>query len=194
MKNVYGNKILPLVVSILSAAAIPAAAQGNTPPPRPPIDLAITFAANRTNPVAGQSQWLEGGSMELGATAWRGLGVAAKVTGLTNDSLGSEGVPLSFVLATFGPRYRFTHAKLSAYAEGLIGEANGFNSVFAGPFGATDSTNAFALQVGGGFDYALTRHVSYRAVEAFWTRTQFPNGTTDVQNHLQLGTGAAFRF
>ena len=27
-----------------------------------------------------------------------------------------------------------------------------------------------------------------------WTRTQFQNGTTNVQNHLQLGTGIVCRF
>lgn len=193
MKKTFRNRALLLVLSALSAVAIPAAAQSRQSRPSQ-VDLAITFAADQTNPVAGSDQWLKGGSIELGATAWRGLGIAAKVTGLTTDSLSSKGVPLSLVLTTFGPRYRFTHAKLSLYGEGLIGEVNGFNSIFAGATGAMDSTNAFALQIGGGFDYALTRHFSYRAVESFWTRTQFPNGTTNVQNHLQLGTGAAFRF
>jgi hypothetical protein len=193
MKKTYKNKALLLMLSTLIAVAIPATAQ-NHPSPSPKVDIAITFAADQTNPVAGSNQWLKGGSLELGATAWRGLGIAAKVTGLTTNSLSSQQVPLSLVLTTFGPRYRFTRAKLSVYGEGLIGESNGFKGVFAGASGATNSANAFALQVGGGFDFAVTKHFSYRAVEAFWTRTQFPNGTTNVQNHLQLGTGAVFRF
>jgi hypothetical protein len=193
MKKTYNNKAMLLMFSTLCVAVIPAAAQSH-PARRPQIDVATTFAADRTNPVSGSNQWLKGGSIELGATAWHDLGIATKVTGLTTDSLGSQGVPLSLLLTTFGPRYRFTHAKLSVYGEGLFGEANGFKSIFPGQSGTIDSASAFALQVGGGFDYTLTRHISYRAVEAFWTRTQFPNGTTNVQNHLQLGTGAVFRF
>lgn len=158
------------------------------------LDLAITFTADRTNPVAGKNQWLTGGSIELGTNVWRGFGIAAKVTGVTTTEIGTQGVPLSLVLATFGPRYRYTHKKLSFYGEGLLGEANGFKSAFAGPQGATDSANSLALQVGGGMDLRFGKHLSWRAVEANWTRTQLPNGTTDVQNHLMLGSGGVVRF
>jgi hypothetical protein len=56
------------------------------------------------------------------------------------------------------------------------------------------SANTFALQIGGGADYSLGRHFAYRVVEADWTRTQFQNATTNVQNHMQLSSGIALRF
>jgi hypothetical protein len=165
----------------------------------PRADLALTFTADRTNPVYGTNPWLEGGSAELGANAWHGLGIAARVTGVTTSAMNSQAVPLNLVLVTFGPRYRWWHApvsrhSISLYGETLLGEANGFKGLFPAQGGAISSSNALALQVGGGVDYSLGRHFAYRVVEANWTRTQFQNGTTNVQNHLQLGSGIVYSF
>ncbi|GAA3756776.1 hypothetical protein [Terriglobus aquaticus] len=161
-------------------------------------DLAITFAADRTNPVNGANTWLLGGSAELGAVAWKGLGPVVKVTGLTSDALASQRTPLNLVVTVFGPRYRFQprHAsgKLSVFGEGMLGIANGFRGLFPSPSGSTTSSNSMALEVGGGVDWQLARHVAVRPVEASWLRTQFNNSTTNVQNHLILEGGLALRF
>ena len=201
MKNMIENTLKRLVMMAVGAAIMSSLAWAQTTatqtvarPQRPQLDLAITFTADRTNPVAGNNQWLTGGSIELGADAWHGLGIAAKVTGVTTGQIGTQGVPLNLVLVTFGPRFRYTHKKLSFYGEGLLGEANGFRSVFASPGGATNSANALALQVGGGVDLRLAKHLAWRALEANWTRTQFSNGTSNVQNHLMLGSGLAVKF
>jgi len=42
-------------------------------------------------------------------------------------------------------------------------------------------------------DVALTRHVSARAFEVNWLRTELPNGKTNIQNNLQFGAGLVFR-
>jgi hypothetical protein len=165
----------------------------------PRADLALTFTADRTNPFNGANQWLKGGSIDLGTDAWHGFGAAARVAGLTISSIGTQGVPLSLLITTFGPRYRHTYApaskhSLSLYGEALIGEANGFKSIFVATGGAIPSANTFALQIGVGVDYSLGRHFAYRVVEANWTRTQFQNTTTNVQNQMQLSSGVALRF
>jgi hypothetical protein len=54
-----------------------------------------------------QDFWIQGGSIELGANVWRGLGIAADVTGTHTGSIGSSNLPLSLVTTTFGPRYRW---------------------------------------------------------------------------------------
>jgi hypothetical protein len=189
---------MSMIALSFAAIATTAGAQTNGAS-RPRVDFAVTFAADRTNAVHNSNQWLTGGSAELGVQAWRGFGVAAKVTGLTTSSIGSQGIPLNLVITTIGPRYRISrlNAKgqgMSIYGEGLIGEANGFRSEFASSAGVTDSSNAFAAEVGGGFDYSLASRIGLRVVEANWTRTQFPNGTTNLQNHLQVGTGIFLRF
>ncbi len=171
-----------------------AAAQFTAHPVPSRLDVAVTYTADSTNPVYGSNQWLNGGSAELGGHVWGNLEGVAKVTGVTTNSLGRQGVPLKLAIATFGPRYRMSYNRWSVYGESLIGVAHGFHSVFPGPMGATDSATSLALQLGGGVDWRMTEHFGIRPVEASWLRTQLPNGTTNVQNHFLIGAGGFFRF
>jgi hypothetical protein len=178
-----------LALAILSGSAISMAAQQ---PPK--IDLAVTYSAGRSLKAAsGQNFWLQGGSVEFGADAYKGWGIAVEVTGLHAASIGGSGIPLSLVVATFGPRYRWHGRKFSVYSEGLVGEANGFDSFFPGKFSAQSSSNGLATQVGGGVDYRLSRRFAFRVVDAKWLRTQLPNSTDNVQNTLQLSSGIVWR-
>ncbi len=157
-------------------------------------DLGVSMVAAhslRTGPQ--QNFWLEGGSIELGLQAWKGLGIAANVTGLHSGSIGGTGIPISLVTATFGPRYRLHLGHtLSLYGEGLIGEANGFDGSFPTPHGVQNSANSFAVQAGGGVDIKVNKHLAVRALQVNWLRTQLPNAADNVQNHLQLGAGLVF--
>jgi opacity protein-like surface antigen len=160
------------------------------------IDLSIAYIAERSLKAnASENFWLQGGSIELGANIWRGWGIAADVTGTHTGSIGSSGLPLSLVTATFGPRYRW-HAdrRISLYSQGLIGEANGLRSIFPGTAGSQPDANGFAAQVGGGVDYRLSDSFAIRVLDAGWARTQLPNSTDHVQNTLRLGTGIVLRF
>jgi outer membrane immunogenic protein len=76
----------------------------------------------------------------------------------------------------------------------LAGEANGINSTFPAAPQATSSANSLAVQLGGGMNIALKRHIAVRAFEADWLRTQLPNATTTAQNTLKLGAGLVLRF
>ena len=164
--------------------------------PSPKIDVAVTFAAEHSlRSATPDNFWMQGGSIELGTNTWRGLGIAANISGTHTSAVGATNIPLSFVTATFGPRYRW-HAdhRVSIYCEGLIGEANGFKSLFPIITGAQTSANSFASQAGGGFDYRLSQRFVLRAVEAAWQHTQLPNGTNNIQNDLRLGMGFVLRF
>lgn len=162
----------------------------------PRVDLAASFVAERSIQAnTAASFWAEGGSLELGANAFRGLDLAASVTGVHTGSVGAGGVPLSLVTATFGPRYRW-HAdrRVSPYGEALLGEANGFRSLFPAGSGADTSASSMAFQAGGGVDLRVSERFAVRALEASWLRTQLPNGTNNRQNSLRLGAGIALRF
>ena len=164
--------------------------------PSPKLDLSITYIAERSMKAqTSQNFWMQGGSIQLGANVWRGLGVAADITGTHTGSIGTSGVPLSLVTTTFGPRYRW-HAdrQISLYGEALIGEANGFGSIFPTMAGTQTDAKGFALQVGGGVDYRLSDRFAIRVLDAGWARTQLPNGTDNVQNTLRLGAGFVLRF
>jgi hypothetical protein len=108
---------------------------------------------------------------------------------------------LTLVTATFGPTYtwavpghRNSLRRLRFFGESPIGIANGVDSVFPAPSGAQSDANGLALQIGGGADLNLSPHFAVRLFHADWLRTQLPNGTTNVQNNLQLDTGIVFRF
>jgi len=159
------------------------------------LDLAFSYVSQRSLKAAtGQNFWMQGGSIELGADLLHGLGVAAQVAGTHAGSIGSSGVPLTLMTATFGPRYRW-HARrrCSLYGEGLIGEANALESLFPATGASLSSSNSLALQVGGGADFNMSNRVELR-VDAAWMRTQLPNATDNVQNTLRLGAGIALRF
>jgi len=163
------------------------------------LELAVTYSGAYAGLSSGDHQfWLNGGSAELAGQFYRGLSLVANVTGLHTENTGA-GVPLNLVTATFGPRYTVTLAHHSArthtvsfFGEGLAGEANGFDGLFPGPSSATSSSHSLAIQVGGGADVGLSRHLSVRIVQASWLRTQLPNATTNVQNDLLLGAGIVF--
>lgn len=201
MNHALSRSSLRIVAAafVLTAMAVASLAQTSKQARTPKVDLAFTFAADRTNAVHNANQWIAGGGATLGVDAWHGLGIAASVTGLTTSSIGSQGLPLNFVIATFGPRYRRSRLRangsgLSFYGEGLLGEANGFKSTFASTNSVTDSSSVLAVQVGGGADYYFGSRLGIRLVDAHWIRTQFANGTTNEQNHLQLGAGVVIRF
>lgn len=162
-------------------------------------DLAVTYSAARSIEASNQEPfWMQGGSIELGTSTWRGLGVAANVSGLHTSSIGTGSVPLSLVTTTFGPRYRLhpqrSMTRISPYGEVLLGVANGFDSVFPGARSSQSSAESFALQIGGGIDYDLGHRLSVRVLHISWLRTYLPNGTDNIQNTLILGSGLALRF
>ena len=181
--------LLPCVAFRAHAQAMPASQT-------PKVDVAVTMVAERSlRSATPDNFWMEGGSIELGTNSWRGFGIAANISGTHTGAISGTTIPLSLVTATFGLRYRW-HAdhRSSIYCEGLIGEANGFKSLFPVITGAQTSANGFASQLGGGLDYRLSERFAVRVAEAAWQHTQLPNGTNNVQNDLRLGAGLVVRF
>jgi predicted porin len=160
------------------------------------LDLSVSYLGEYSlaaNTV--QNFWMQGGSIELGTNTYRGLGIVACVSGTHASSIGNGGIPISIVTATFGGRYRW-HAghKISVYVEGLLGESNGFDSLFPSRNGAQTSANGFAAQAGGGIDYNLSKRFAIRAIEAAWDRTTLPNATISVEDNVRLGAGIVYKF
>jgi hypothetical protein len=193
--------ILSMAVMLAAGAA---SAQGVPAGQSAPVDLAVTYDALHSNHITAQSFWMQGGAVELGARAYRGLGIVARVEGLHTGTNSTTGEPLSLVTAVFGPRYTIetrSH-RYAIFGEGLAGISNGFDSLFSegsGPVGSvnagtTSSSNALAVAVGGGLDVRLNHRFAIRALRASYLRTQFPNTTTNVQNSLSLSAGVVLRF
>jgi hypothetical protein len=191
------GKIKGLLFGGMLLASFAAQAQQQSTPPAGHLELAVTYNAAYAGLASGNHQfWLNGGSAELAGQLYRGLGVVANVTGLHTANTGAD-VPLNLVTTTFGPRYTWTHYSasqrtISIFGEGLIGEAHGFDSLFPGPSSSDTSSLSLAAQAGGGIDVGLSRHLSVRAMQISWLRTQLPNTATNVQNDLQIGAGIVF--
>jgi hypothetical protein len=157
------------------------------------LEVAVTYDVALSNQTTSNSFWLQGGGVQVHGRFWRGLGVVADVAGLHVGNIHSTGVGLDLVTATFGPRFTWSRRRFSYFGQGLVGEADGFHSVFPDSSGADSGGDSLAVQAGGGVNLTLSPHLSVRAFEANWVRTQFPNATTNVQNNLRLGAGVVFR-
>lgn len=167
----------------------------------PELDLAVTYNAQRGQVAHGDDFWAHGGSAELSAAFYRGLGAVAHVTGTRAGNLGPSDVGLTLVTTTFGLRYtrllavrKASALRVNLFGEALGGVANGVDSVFPRPRGAQSDATSLAFELGGGADIPLSHRFAVRFLQASWLRTQLPNGASNIQNNLQLGTGLVFRF
>ena len=73
--------------------------------------------------------------------------------------------------------------------------AHASNSVFAGATGPSSSASSFCCQGWWRSGSRSSRRASpCVSIQADWVRTQFPNGTSNVQNNIQVGTGVVIHF
>ena len=104
----------------------------------------------------------------------------------------------------FGPEIKFRMGKLEPFGEVLLGGAHsnlyanactkitGFVCASKSP-----SNNAFAFDVGGGVDFAVTEKIAIRIVDADYVLTRFGNnftGGNNSQSNFRFQTGVQFRF
>ena len=194
-----------LLVSLCMMAGAAAWAQQNHKPAsqaRVSADLAVTFAAERSQVVPGQASfWFKGGGADAAVTFWKGLGVAASLTGDTASNL-APGVSANKLTYLGGPRYTYTawkgnagaadQRRLQIFAQGLFGAAHGFDGFYPASPAPTTSANSFAVQAGGGLNLYLTRSLGIRLIEADYVRTALPNGAANTQNDMRLAFGVTY--
>jgi|SRR5271157_1795580 len=197
------GKVL-LVGACMLAGASAWAQQSQTPvSPAFSTDLAVTFAAERTQALPGQANiWFKGGGADAAVTFNNGMGFAASLTGdhASNITPGVDANKFTFLA---GPRYTWTawhgHAKtadkrLQIFAQGLFGLTYGFNGQYPATSGIASSANSLAMQAGGGLNYYLTRKFGLRLLEADYVRTALPNGAANIQNDMRLSAGVTCHF
>jgi hypothetical protein len=161
----------------------------------PRLGVAVLYSPLLSNVARANRFWMQGGSIQVEGQFWHGLGIEADISGFHKQNASNTGVGLDMVTAAFGPRYRWSpaHHRYSFFGHALLGEANGFNSIFPGTAAASSSANSLALQLGGGLDLPVKHRLLLRVFEADWLRTQLPNADTDVQNNIRLAAGVVMR-
>src|SRR5579863_4328106 len=94
------------------------------------FEVALTYNSVLANVTTGNEFWMQGGSIQVQARLWRGLGVAADVAGLYTANVNHTSTGLDLITAAFGPRYTWspTHHRVAFFGHVLAGEAHGMNS------------------------------------------------------------------
>jgi hypothetical protein len=199
------NSVKLVLIAALLSCGLSSVAQTAAPQKTAPVptydrfQLALSYNATYADQASSSNTfWLTGGSAEVAANVYKALSLAVNVSGLTSYTLPPNTPGLSLITYTAGPRLSWvpqsaSKHKVTIFAEGLVGQAHGFNSVFPKVGGATTTANSLALQAGAGLDVALAPHFSLRLVQGGWLRTAMPNSTNNnVQENFQVGAGIVF--
>src|SRR5271169_514765 len=121
---------------------------------------------------------------------------------LTQDGQFVGNVSGNLFTYMFGPQIKKHSGKFQPFGQALFGAAhsNLYAQIYDAQNGITSASsnnNAFAMQFGGGLDYALTPHIQLRPVEVGYLYTRFGvNGTsyTGSQNNFKYVAGVNFTF
>jgi hypothetical protein len=165
-------------------------------------DVAVTFTLERADVVPTQCCfWLKGGGADAAFTFWKGLGLAASVTG-DQVSNYAPGYDVNKIAILVGPRYTRTlwansarggyRNRFQVYGDGLFGEVHAFDGTFPSASDFKSTAGSVALQTGGGVNMLLSRNFGIRVIEADYVRTLLPNGSANVQNDLRLAFGVTY--
>lgn len=200
---IYGRAFLVSVCMLANAAGWAQQSQKPVQTTKISTDVAVTFASELSKPDPSRCCfWFKGGGVDAAVTFWRGLGIAATLTGdhASNVFLGMDENKISLLA---GPRYTFTvwqgHAKaadprrLQFFGQGLIGGAQGFDFDYD-TANLSKSANEIAVQTGCGLNLYLTKRLGIRPIEVDFVRTQIGTAGLSTQNDMRLATGVTYHF
>ena len=162
------------------------------------IDASVMFGDLRANaPVGGCGCfWMAGGTAEVAIPLWQNFSAVAEMGGHHTDHIPGLNTGLSTMSGMGGLRLRIpTPTKFQPFAQALFGGVHGFDSYFPAPVGKlpTNNDSSFAMTIGGGVDFALSRHIWIRVVQADYYYSELRNLQGDRQNQFRLGAGIVFR-
>jgi len=185
-----------LLATAFFIAAASAHAQMKSSLGSPQVEVAATFNVERAKISSTNCGcfWLKGGTGEAGAQIFHGLGAVASFTGESSNI--APGLGLTQYSYMAGPRYTHSTGKhgMQVFAEFLIGGTHAANSQFPSAGGTSSSANSFALQVGGGAEFAVAHGFGIRPIQIDWIHSALPNNGSNTQNNLRLAFGGTYRF
>ena len=194
-----GSVLLASIVLIGSATALGQTSKGAGEPPPVSADLSVTYSVERSQVAPGTCGcfWFQGAGADAAFTLWKGVGVAAAVTG--GHASQAPGLNVDKVAYVFGPHYTYAlHPRhgglppMQLFGQFLLGGVHGFNSTFPTMIGLESSATSFAWQTGGGINVFTSKRFAVRAIEAEYLHTALPNNYSNSQNDLRLGFGVTY--
>lgn len=148
--------------------------------------------------VNGNRFWMKGGSLEGAATFWKGIGIAANLTGEHASNI-QNNVGLSKIAFMAGPHVTVNTSRLTKnhptylFGEWLFGGVHAFDSTFPGTSTVASSAGGFSTQVGGGLDISLKHGIALRVPEVDYVHTTLSNNGSNSQNGLRIACGLSYR-
>ena len=161
-----------------------------------PFDLGATYTYTRTNILPGCScVSLNGGSAEAQYRFTRHLAALADFSAGQRSGITPDGYSLTQFTYTAGLRYFPLRpaARLRPFAEASIGGAHAGGTLSPSRSGVGGSSNAFALQAGGGLQVRVGHRITLQPIQADYLFTTFSNTMNNRQNDLRLSSGILFR-
>uniref|UniRef100_Q021V7 Outer membrane protein beta-barrel domain-containing protein n=1 Tax=Solibacter usitatus (strain Ellin6076) TaxID=234267 RepID=Q021V7_SOLUE len=211
------KKIFAIVVITVCFALV----AGATDIPKMEAFLGYSFVRLSSNGDLIPSRDLNGGSGQFVYNFSKGFGVAFDAGAVTNNSgISDFNVDTTVAHLVVGPRYKFNrHSKFQPYLQALFGGAytTASKQIFAVPVGspliavdptaiiATDAVSArlvasrrsFAMLVGGGLDWKVSKHMQVRplAFDYFMVQPESViTGQTRERNNWRYSAGLNFTF
>ena len=160
------------------------------------LDGAVLYTAVRGSATTSHNFWMQGGTVQIHDRLWRNLGAVAEISGLETGNIAGGGVGLNLITATFGGRYtqEISRPHLQLDGQALVGVARGSDSLFPGEKSAETSAASAAFNLGAGITLPLNHRFGVRLIDVAWVRTGLPNGQSNFQNYMRLGSGLVVRF
>src|SRR5262245_37071750 len=190
-------------IGVVVLCALTAAAQDV---PKMETFLGYTYVrANSATNIPAFSA--NGGSGQFAYNFNKWGSVVADFGGVHNGNIGGVHLDSTFANFLLGPRVSFRYSRLTPYLQALFGgvyAASSTRILVLNPADAqtvaarlTTSQDAFAMAVGGGLDFKITKHVSFRPIglDYYLTRLQNLRSQNDNNQHnLRYTTGVNFTF
>ena len=204
MKKLMFALVVTLVFSMAAVAQ-------DVPKFEVPLGFSFVNVHPGLNPITSFNIFGGGGGFVYNVTPWIGIkadfqgytqgsGLKSQLTNAGYNVVGNvQGNVFTYM---FGPQIKKHSGKWQPFGQALFGAAhsNVYANVYDTINGVTSSNNnnnAFAMEFGGGVDYALTPHFQIRPVEVDYLYTRFGiNGTSYIgnQNNFKYMGGVNFTF
>jgi hypothetical protein len=169
------------------------------------IDFGMTYIQERSKFVgSGANDYfmLRGAKIDYTMGLWHGLGISGTADGLAATNLRGS-IDIEHIQVMVGPRYTYNlgHNTDTYWGRrgGIFVEAKvGYTLAPSGlyPNNGTVQTSASGLTYMGaaGINFTIYHRFDLRLIEGGLIRSQLPNGGTNVQNTVFVGTGINAHF
>lgn len=185
-------RVVVSVLALLSFFGCAAYAQEE----RPTFDVFAGYSYLRERPSSGTSNdfSLNGGSGSFAYNFNSWLSGVADVGAYHNGNILGTKTDGTLTTYLFGPRVSYRHfGRVTPFGEVLFGGAHAGDNLLGV---AASSQNAFAMTVGVGVDYRVSKRFSIRPLKVDYLLTRFsePGIGTQNQNNVRASAGVVFHF